>query len=153
LKSKEFQRNGKQNGAAMRIGLEDQWLSLERIESDAYGVHVSVRVSSDGFTGHINVWFDSQAVTEFIAKLKRLEVTRSGAAEIKAMSPEKCSLELFTIDRWGHLAINASLGRHAFIDQVSRTDLCRVTFEIDAGRFQELIDDLSAEITSELESS
>lgn len=130
----------------MKIGSSLASLTLNRIEFDAIGIRASVSVIADGFAGDNEVWFDSQSATEFIAALDQLDASRIGLVTIQAMSPDDCTLQISSIDRFGHLSIDATISRVVFLGTIVRRNQCRVIFEFDGGRFRELIDGLREEL-------
>jgi hypothetical protein len=74
---------------------------------DAY---VTVKVQSEGFNGHNDLWVLAAALTTFCRSLVQLNSSLKGEALLEAMSPKELELKVCSVSSRGHLAVEGSTG-------------------------------------------
>ena len=74
---------------------------------DAY---VTVRISSNGFSGHNDLWVSSESIRSFCRNLIRLEESRTGETILKSISPGELHIKVFSTSSRGHMGIEGTTG-------------------------------------------
>jgi hypothetical protein len=72
--------------------------------------HMTVRVSSSGFTGHNDLWVLAAALRSFCQSLVALERDRRGEAVLESISPDELRIVVRSVDSRGHMAVEGSTG-------------------------------------------
>ncbi len=88
----------------MAVAIEEESVQSQR---DAY---VTISISSDGFTGHNDLWVIGQAFTDFCRSLLSLERSLKGEARLESISPDELSLRIYPANNRGTLAVEGSTG-------------------------------------------
>ena len=74
---------------------------------DAY---VTVEISSNGFSGHNDLWVSSDSIKSFCRNLVRLEAKRTGKAILESISPGELHIKVFSTTSRGHMGIEGTTG-------------------------------------------
>ena len=74
---------------------------------DAY---FTIEISSNGFSGHNNLWVSYGSLSSFCKNLIRLEEVRKGETILESISPEKLYLKVFSTNSRGHMGILGTTG-------------------------------------------
>jgi hypothetical protein len=72
--------------------------------------YLTVRVSSNGFTGHNDLWVLAAALRSFCQSLVALERDRQGEAVLESVSPDELRIVVRSVDSRGHMAVEGSTG-------------------------------------------
>jgi hypothetical protein len=93
--------------------LEITFASLETVDLPSRGDrHMTVRVCSAGFTGHSGLWVAAAEFRQFCSALIVLERDRQGEARLLSISPNELNLQIRSVDRKGHMAVQGAIGHH-----------------------------------------
>ena len=83
---------------------EDQSLPAQ---GDAY---VTIKVQSRGFTGHNDLWVQSEAMQSFCSALVSLERNLKGEASLEVISPGELSLKVCSVNSRGGVGVAGTTG-------------------------------------------
>lgn len=120
----------------------DDRLELECVEKVPDQFRLKVFVTSDSFSGQYDgVWIARSDYQGFMAALRRLEADRHGSAELKSMSPNEFRLRIWTIDRWGHVALEGWLGKFHYCERQTFWQQVWFAFEFDAEYLRKTVRD------------
>lgn len=72
-------------------------------------VLLSIEASSQGFSGHDDVWVYGMEFRTFCRQLVELNRTSQGEAKLTSLTPDKLMLKIFALDPRGHLAVQVML--------------------------------------------
>jgi hypothetical protein len=102
--------------------------------------YITVRLSSNGFSGHNDLWVSAESLQSFCGDLIDLEKRRKGEALLESISPGELYLQIFSIDSLGHMGVRGNTG----FEVMRGTDLFphRVTFgfEFDPSQLVKLVE-------------
>src|SRR5262249_38843976 len=99
------------------IEQEDNSFVLELLSTDDHGyafAEFAISVCSSGYSGkNPSVWFDHQDLHQFFDELKLLDIQRQGTATLETLSKlsevNELTLQIYSIDKLGHMAVNVML--------------------------------------------
>ena len=74
---------------------------------DAY---VTIEISSNGFSGHNDLWVSYGSLRSFCKNLIRLEEVRKGETILESLSPNELYLKVFSTNSRGHMGILGTTG-------------------------------------------
>ena len=94
-----------QNAFEMDVAIEED-RSLPS-HGDAY---VTVKVQSEGFNGHNDLWVLGPALSAFCRSLVQLNNSLMGEALLESISPKELELKVRSVSSRGHLAVEGSTG-------------------------------------------
>lgn len=100
----------------LRFWQDDNYFELEIMSEESaslpgYGdAYVKVKVSSNGFRGHNDLWVSSESLRTFCRALVVLEVSRQGLAELESISPGELYIKIHSITSLGHVAVMGKIG-------------------------------------------
>jgi hypothetical protein len=77
-------------------------------------VELSVAVSSNKFAGQGFAWVEGSSLARFLDELRLLENRRQGSATLEGMSPDEFRLQIWSVDRRGHVAIGGMIVQQIF---------------------------------------
>ncbi len=85
-------------------------------KGDAY---ITISLSSNGYSGHNDLWVSSESLCCFCRDLIDLEKKRKGEALLESISPGELYQQIFSIDSLGHLGVRGKTG----FEVINGTDL------------------------------
>ena len=78
--------------------LDNTWLltfSANDTESEYLpSVNVSVALDGEFAARNPTIWYEYEAITDFVSGLRQLESSRSGDASLDSMSPGECAIRI-----------------------------------------------------------
>lgn len=74
---------------------------------DAY---VTIEISSNGFSGHNDLWVSYGSIQSFCRDLIRLEEIRKGETILESISPDELYIRIFSTTSRGHIGILGTTG-------------------------------------------
>lgn len=92
--------------------IEIEAVNREPEESPIAGdTEFSVEVCSSGFRGQTFAWIEAKCLQDFLTELTELENRRQGSATLRGYGPppREFVLQVWSVDRWGHMAIGGRL--------------------------------------------
>ncbi len=122
----------------MQISDEYSSLDLKLAETIPEGIpgagdlRLDVEVHVAQFTGrNETVWVSQVEFERFLLDLQRLQESRSGAAELASMSPEKFHLGVRVADSAGHVEVVGELGKVHWGGRARRSLKNQIAFAMD----------------------
>jgi len=91
--------------------------AVDRGLSSSGDVELSISVCSEAFTGQGFAWVEGTRLAAFVAELRELERRRQGTVKLEGMSPEEFHLRIWSVDRWGHVAVGGRGAKDVFLGQ------------------------------------
>jgi hypothetical protein len=74
---------------------------------DAY---VTIEISSNGFSGHNDLWVSYSSIRSFCKNLIHLEAVRKGETILESISPGELHIKVFSVNSRGHMGILGTTG-------------------------------------------
>jgi hypothetical protein len=102
----------------MKLESDNSVLEIERCEVGPPGtpgeedVLISVSVLVHRYSAADEAWIVGSDFKRFLQQLENLEVKRQGNAILEGASPDEFTIEFFSIDRAGHMAVKGHVGWH-----------------------------------------
>ena len=81
--------------------------------------YITIRVNSNGYSGHNDLWVSSESLRCFCCGLVDLEKKRKGEALLESISPGELYLQIFSVDSLGHIGVRGKTG----FEVINGTDL------------------------------
>lgn len=81
--------------------------------------------------GHGELWFELEAVEQFIRGIVVLDQTRSGSVVLESMSPGEFSFEVFALNSRGHLGVRFGISGSRYAESGSFPYSLTAGFQID----------------------
>ena len=72
--------------------------------------YISIRLCSNGYSGHNDLWVSSESLGRFCCNLIDLEKKRKGETLLESISPGELYLQIFSIDSFGHMGVRGKTG-------------------------------------------
>jgi hypothetical protein len=117
----------------VEIGLVSQESADLPSHGDGY---LTIRVSSEGFAGHGDLWVSSRVLRSFCEALVSLERNRSGEALIESMSPNELRLVVRSVGSRGHMAVEGTTGRQVHRENTRVWHSVTFGFEFDPSQLK-----------------
>lgn len=103
---------------------------------DAY---VTVVISSNGFSGHNDLWVFHSSLQSFCRNLIRLEADRKGEATLESISPDELILKVFSVNSRGHMGVKGITGYSIQCENSSFNHSVSFGFEFDPSQLVDAI--------------
>jgi hypothetical protein len=130
----------------MRIGRDDEYLEIEELERcpdtlpGAGDVKVKVTVRLQEFSGsYSGVWLAKRDLVRFVAQLQAVFDTRTGKANLEAMSPNVLAVELRPMNSRGYFEMSVRLGRHQYSGDTNWPTFVAGGFEIEPDELRSVL--------------
>lgn len=101
--------------------------------------HVTVRISSNGFSGHNDLWVLASQLQSFCQNLVTLKHQRQGEAVLEAISPGELLLAIRSVNSCGHMLVEGSTGFHVFRENSHPWHSVQFGFEFDPSQLSKAI--------------
>lgn len=137
---------------AMILHSEDGKTKLELVpcgaELAAYpSLCFSVSVATpDVSGGHGELWFELEAVEQFVRRIVALDQSRSGSVALESMSPGEFSFEVVVLNSRGHLGVRLGISGSRYAESTSFPYSLTAGFQIDPTSLPHIADALRADI-------
>jgi hypothetical protein len=112
----------------VEVDLINQETSELPSKGDAY---LTIRVSSEGFTGHNDLWVLSSVFSSFCRTLVELENSRKGEAVLESISPGELRLVVRSLNSRGHMVVEGYTGYNVQRENLSIRHSVQFGFEFD----------------------
>jgi len=107
---------------------------------------LAVTLTSQGFAGRQDVWFQTYELGRFATELRHFEAERRGPVNLQSMSPEKFMLDFRPVAKRDQAIVVARLQRHAFWGDPRFAQSLQIAFEWDRAHLPDLIAQVDAMI-------
>jgi hypothetical protein len=141
----------------MRLGSEKDYIDLRWVSTvhetlpRAGDMSLELEVRSHGFAGGDNVWFGKEDMDQFTAALRALNKSLIGKATITDLSygseSDGCLIELFNLDRSGHLAARVELVKPTTVGMKNFPFKLSVVFEIEPSMLERFLEEWNAQVS------
>ena len=112
----------------IEIGLANQETEELPSKGDAY---LTIRVSSEGFTGHNDLWVHSSVLRSFCQALFALERDRKGESVLESISPDELRMVVRSIGSRGDMLVEGLTGYEVQRENSRPWHSIRFGFEFD----------------------
>lgn len=89
----------------MSVAIEED----EKLQSNG-DVYVTLKIQSEGFSGHNDLWVIADQMRKFASVLVALERNLRGEVKLESVSPNELSLKVFSVSSRGNVAVQGSTG-------------------------------------------
>lgn len=114
---------------------------IEEEDAQSKGdVYLSIKIESNGFKGHNDLWVLGEEFELFIKNLILLEEKRKGEATLASISPNELKLKLHSITNRGHIVISGKTGYTILKGETSFWHSIEFGFEFDPSQLKEEIE-------------
>lgn len=103
-------------------------------------------VTPDVSGGHGELWFELEAVEQFIRGLVALDKSRLGSVVLESISPGKFSFEVAALNSRGHLGVRFGFSGSRYAESASFPYSLTAGFQIDPTSLPYIADALHADI-------
>ena len=142
-------------GAVVELRSDDRSehirLRATALQRDAYpSIEFAVEAQIQSFSGRSSVWLAEDALKAFILALAEFERTRSGRAVLESMDPAELRLAVSSLDASGHVLVELTLLRHAFVGARPRIIDVQISggFELEPSSLPGVMSALETQIAS-----
>jgi hypothetical protein len=101
--------------------------------------YVTVAISSNGFSGHNDLWVFHSSLQSFCRNLIRLEADRKGVATLESISPDELILTVFSVNSRGHIGVKGMTGYNIQSENSSFNHSVSFGFEFDPSQLVDAI--------------
>lgn len=118
----------------MSVAIEED----EKLQSNG-DVYVTLKMQSEGFSGHNDLWMLADQMRKFASALVALERHLRGEAKLEYVSPNELSLKVFSVLSRGNLAIQESTGYEVVHENRSFWHSVSFGFEIEPSQLSHTV--------------
>ena len=92
-----------------------------------------------------SVWYEHDAIVDFVSALRQVESSRAGDASLDSMSPGECSIRIECVGGLGNILLHIDMYRVTYFPEAAghAKNTVSVTFEVNREFLHRIISDFS----------
>ena len=129
--------HNKENKIELIINVDESDLACK----DA--AQVSVKVSSNGYSGNNIVWIMHEQLLNFYNEMKLLERQRKGVATLNGITEDEIVIKVYSLNNRGHMAVKGKTGYYSYEEDEQFYHSVEFGFQFDPSQLVEAVKEIN----------